>query len=367
MKTILYTVSTLRKSGPVIVLKNLILNLDRTQYNPVVCTLSEEVGKSIKEEFEEMKVPLYCLDKRGIKTFLSGARNFRTLVDKIKPDIIHSNGFRDILLTGLFLPKKYKKCATVHCDWAVEYKLKYKRIVSFVSVLLEKTALSLFNCRIAVSSMLADLLNKKYPKMYFNFVNNGVDTVLFSPCENKADVRNKLDLPRDRKIIVWAGAFSARKDPLTFVKAILTMPEDKYFFVFVGLQDGLAEECKKMLFARKDVKFTGFITNIEEYFRSADLYVSTSLSEGFHLTVYEAMSCGLPVILTDIEVYKNLKNNPAVLFFNPKDTDGLLNCLNNILENNKADLASIARNTVKQNYSAAKMAEDYMDIYKQII
>lgn len=49
MKTILYTVSTLRKSGPVIVLKNLILNLDRIQYNSAY-VLNTQVNTNYKQK-----------------------------------------------------------------------------------------------------------------------------------------------------------------------------------------------------------------------------------------------------------------------------------------------------------------------------
>jgi glycosyltransferase involved in cell wall biosynthesis len=50
------------------------------------------------------------------------------------------------------------------------------------------------------------------------------------------------------------------------------------------------------------VKFVGFIPNekLPEYLASADVYVSTSLSDaGLAASTAEAMACGLPVIVTD--------------------------------------------------------------------
>jgi glycosyltransferase involved in cell wall biosynthesis len=52
----------------------------------------------------------------------------------------------------------------------------------------------------------------------------------------------------------------------------------------------------------QSVKFTGRIPNDElpEYLSSADIYVSTSLSDaGLAGSTAEAMACGLPVIITD--------------------------------------------------------------------
>ncbi len=46
MKKICYVISTLQKTGPVIVLYNLVKNLDRTRFEPYIITLSKEPEKS---------------------------------------------------------------------------------------------------------------------------------------------------------------------------------------------------------------------------------------------------------------------------------------------------------------------------------
>ena len=211
--------------------------------------------------------------------------------------------------------------------------------------------------------MLADLLNKKYPRLHFDYVDNGVDTDKFYLVSDKIALRQKLNLPTDKKIIVWAGSFIPRKDPLALAKAILRIPENQYYFVFCGARGPLLDTCKELLKNRKDVLFTGYITNIEQYYQAADIYVSTSLSEGFHLTVYEAMACGLPVILTDIDVYANLKNNPAVSFFGPKDVVALTARINELTKQDLQALGKTARQTVEQYYSAKQMAQNYMEKY----
>ena len=103
MKTVLYTISTLQRSGPSLVLYGLIKNLDRSHFVPVVSTLADETEVTLKPEFEKLGVKIYCLHKRGASTFLSGAFEFRQLLRRIQPDIIHANGFRDILLTALVI------------------------------------------------------------------------------------------------------------------------------------------------------------------------------------------------------------------------------------------------------------------------
>lgn len=357
MKTILYTIPHLLRSGPTLVLYGLIKNLDRARFTPVILTLADEQTNSLKPDFEKLDIQVYCLHKRGINTFLSGAIQFRRLLTQIKPDIIHANGFRDIVLTALFAPKKYKKCATVHCDWHVDYCLKYGGVTGRMSSYLQSRALQQIHCRIACSQMLADLLNKKYPHLNFNYVNNGVDTEKFHPVSDKMALRRQLKLPTDKEIIIWAGSFIPRKDPLTMAKAICQIPENQYYFVFCGARGPLLEICKEMLKTRRDVLFTGYITNIEQYYQAADRYVSTSLSEGLPLAVLEAQFCGLKPLLSDIPQHRYIFPQEHDLF--PVQRPHTL--VDKILVDSKTTAISEQLN----NFSAQKMSQKYQELYEK--
>jgi glycosyltransferase involved in cell wall biosynthesis len=80
------------------------------------------------------------------------------------------------------------------------------------------------------------------------------------------------------------------------------IPEAKFLVVGGGSQEAKLQEQAKSLGISQNVKFTGRIPNDElpEYLNSADIYVSTSLSDaGLASSTAEAMACGLPVIITD--------------------------------------------------------------------
>lgn len=69
------------------------------------------------------------------------------------------------------------------------------------------------------------------------------------------------------------------------------------------------DKCKALadrLGVRERVRFPGFVSNIEDYYRASDVCVSSSRSEGLPFNVMEAMACGLPAVLTNVKGHEDL-------------------------------------------------------------
>jgi glycosyltransferase involved in cell wall biosynthesis len=78
--------------------------------------------------------------------------------------------------------------------------------------------------------------------------------------------------------------------------------EDKYAFELWIL--GAGEERKKLeqIIEEKNiksVKLLGFQTNPYKFMKQADIYICSSLFEGYSTTVCEALSLGIPTLTTD--------------------------------------------------------------------
>ena len=366
MKKIIYCISTLKKTGPSIVLYNIVKNLDFTKYRPIIITLSPEINNSLIENFKNLKVEIIQLNLSRIKGFLFGGFKLKKIIKKINPSIIHCNGFRDILLVGLFVNKKYKKIVTIHCDFAIDYVLKYGFFVGKVMVLLQKKILKKFNNRIAVSGLLSKLLNNRYQEIKFNYVDNGIDNNEFKPIENKIELRKKLNLPTNKKIFIWSGSFIDVKSPLTLVNIIKQIKNDTLFFVFCGARGKLLEICKKELTDYRNVLFTGYVNNIKEYFQASDFYIATSLSEGLPNGVLESLSCGLPCILSNIPQHEYILENTekiGLLFFT-QNIDDLKEKIDNILSINYSLYSNNTVDLIRNKFSAKLMSQKYQKYYE---
>lgn len=366
MKKIVYIISTLKRTGPTNILAGTALNLDKKLFKSAVITLSpeEDEQNSWKPELENAGIEVHCLNLSRLKGVFCAGAELKRIMDGIKPDIVHSHCFRSAVFSALYLGR-YKRIASVHCDYEVDFALAYGKAKGFLMSKIFTWALKKVDVRICCSEMLKALFSRKYPKTEYLYVNNGVDIQKFAPAEDKSALRRALNLPEDKKIFIWAGVFIPSKAPAAMAEAILNLKEKDAFFVFCG-EGPLLAGTKESLKGRTDVVFTGHVKNIRDYFKAVDFYVSTSLTESFHLTVYEAMACGKSVILTDIEAYGNLHGCKAAAFFKTDDFKALDAQMRRALQGGFGGAEEEALRTVRQSYSLQTMAKGYRDIYLKL-
>ena len=363
---IIYIISTLVKSGPVNVLYNIVKHLDKNKFDITIVTLSPEPDEHSRiDEFIDLDINIQSLSLSRIQGYLYGGFKLKKIVDEIKPDIIHTHCFRSNLFSAIFL-SKYKRCTTIHSDYKVDLTKLYSGFTGKVMFLINHISLLLIKNNICCSRIIAEKLNERYRYMSFDFVDNGIDSKKYKPAENKVELREKLHFPTDKKIWIWVGSFIDRKNPLFLVDVIKKLNTDD-IFIFCG--DGnLYSKIKEQIKNLNNVFLTGNIDNIDEYLQASNYYISTSLSEGLPMSVIEAMACGLPCVLSDIEQHKYvLKDNQAGLLFKTNDEYDLIKKIEDIkmLDYNEASKKS--REIVLQNFSSATMSEKYQKKYQEFL
>ncbi len=128
---------------------------------------------------------------------------------------------------------------------------------------------------------------------------NGVDTTLFTPLGDRDLARKRLGLPADRVLVLFAGRLVPKKGYNLLIEA--AGPE--YDLVFAGEgHEGVPAD-------RPGVRHLGRLdpAGLADAYRACDVFALPSTSEGFPLTVQEAMACGLPVVTTDDPGYASYR------------------------------------------------------------
>ena len=103
MIKILYVVSSLKRTGPINILFDLVKYLDRSRFTPHILTLRSEPPNSRYPEFVKLNVEIDSLHHDG-KILTPGAvHEFKKMVTRIRPQVVHSMGFRPDVLSGFFI------------------------------------------------------------------------------------------------------------------------------------------------------------------------------------------------------------------------------------------------------------------------
>jgi glycosyltransferase involved in cell wall biosynthesis len=368
MITILYILSTLRRSGPVMQLYYLLKYIDFNKYRPVILTFSREPHNTMKKEFEALGISVQCCNLARINGIVGLPPRVRSFSKKIKPDVIHSQCFRSDWLSSYFL-SSCPRVATAHNYPWEDYPPRVGKIGGAFASVLHLHFFRKLPCVVSVSKNVSDCL--KQHSINAITIDNCVDNHKYCQTgkSEKGLLTAKLNLPINKRIVLSVGSLNIRKNPLTVVESFLkSQQKEDAFLVMIG--DGpLKEECVSAAKSYKNVRFTGFVENVVEYLQCADVFVSASKSEGLPVGVLEALSCGLPVILSDISPHKNIlsHNSLSGRLFSLADERTLVSAFNQIDKLAKPEAAIAARQVVDRHYSANRMSKEYSILYDGIV
>lgn len=129
--------------------------------------------------------------------------------------------------------------------------------------------------------------------------------------ENTGNIGNigkeALKLPPTACLLVFGGEFSKRKNQTFLIEAMTKFPKNIHL-ALAGKGD-LLEDCKQLvsrLGLHSRVHFLGFVNNLPQWYESADVVVSASVSEGLPFHLMEALTMGTPVVVSDVKGHRDL-------------------------------------------------------------
>jgi alpha-1,6-mannosyltransferase len=117
----------------------------------------------------------------------------------------------------------------------------------------------------------------------------GVDIETFAPQRRGRDLRGELALPRDARLLVFAGRFSAEKNIPVLIEAFRKLGEPYHLLLLGGDVTTRSGNVTRMPYCRDNRR-------LAEYVAAADAFVHAGAHETFGLVVLEALACGRPVV-----------------------------------------------------------------------
>ncbi|MDO8600503.1 MAG: glycosyltransferase family 4 protein [bacterium] len=162
------------------------------------------------------------------------------------------------------------------------------------------------------------------PERLFAFP-NGVDVGTFSLPVSRIEARQKLNLPRDKKIVLYTGHLYSWKGVDTLLTASRVLPHDMVLYIVGGTDRDItkrkAQSAKQGL---RNIIFTGHKPHreIPLWLRAADVLVipNTAKEEiSLHFTspmkLFEYMASGTPIVASRIPSIEAVVDEQSVWFF----------------------------------------------------
>ena len=209
-------------------------------------------------------------------------------------------------------------------------------------------------------------ISKNTDKLFKHFFPNVKSKVIhhwtpdyFSKID-KSQCRKKLSIP-DSKFILLNVSFSSSNKNLDFLGKIMDVLSDQYLLIHIGNTNVVCKNPNRVLNINRYLEDQLLV----EYYNSADIYLSPSTSEGFNHPVTEAINCGVPVLASDIEIFREvLMDSPYLISLEAEKWKEIIISLND----EKAMKDAIGWYTLKigDYYREERGKNEYKEFYSSL-
>lgn len=178
---------------------------------------------------------------------------------------------------------------------------------------------------------------------------NAVNSNLFK-YHDKVTCRKRLGFSHDSFIICFVGAFIERKGANRVAKAIRSLSGEPIFSVFIGRGD-VEPNCDNILY-KGPLRHEA----IPDYLNASDVFVLPTLREGCCNAIVEAMSCGLPVISSNLPFNLDVLDNTNSILIDPNDIEAIAEAIKKLRDD---------KNLRKRMSEASLKKAENLNIYQR--
>lgn len=190
----------------------------------------------------------------------------------------------------------------------------------------------------------------------------------FVPPARRREAANRVPL------VGAVGRFIPAKDYPTLVEAAASLRDQGLQLELCILGDGPDMPAVRQLVAERNledmVQLPGMVTDVPEWYRRFDIYVSSSIREGQPVALLEAMAHGLPVVATDAGASaETVGDGGGGIIVPPGNAELLAQALARLLEDAalRESMGRQARARVEARYSVRAAAEFHERFYQELL
>lgn len=222
-----------------------------------------------------------------------------------KADILHTTGWLPDFLVSLVRPRD--SVATVRNIPTHDYPPKFGRWLGALLARTHLVALRRIRSVVACSVSVREAVEIQGVK-FCSVVRNGMDFERWTGELKVAGAGEEIQecsVPKGDKVMVIVGSLIPRKNCEPVIRWFVDSGMTSWWLFVVG--DGPERGKLEEIAGRSErIRFFGFLDDVSSVLGTADVFVSLSKSEGLPNAVLEALSLGVPCLLSDIPPHREI-------------------------------------------------------------
>jgi glycosyltransferase involved in cell wall biosynthesis len=218
---------------------------------------------------------------------------------------------------------------------------------------------------VAISWKISNLLIEAgVEREKIRLIHSGIDPGPFEAAANLGDVHP------ERVVIGMAAVLEERKGHRFLLEAARRLKAQGYQIQYCVAGEGslgrALQEAATRLGLKHEVQFLGFVSDMPAFLRQVDILVLPSLSEGFGVSVLEAMAAGKAVIASRVGGLAELVSDTVTgLLVAPRDVEGLANAIAKLAGDRTLlrEMGRKGKERLQANFTVEHMAKQNEDYY----
>ncbi len=327
--------------------------IDLSLFDIKFFVIGKEQDNQIKEYLVSHNINYECLNLPTSFNFKS-YKLFSKALKKYSPDVVHEH--LDLSYTWIWtMLNRIPLVATIHTD---PFRRKNRK-VDFIIKLRESIGkLKVVGCSKITQELSIECYGLKRKNV--TYIYNPIDTSKYH-CELDDDLVihfihvGRFHEVKNHELLINAFNLLLRSNP----NCDLTLAGDGPLFE-------KTKEQVKALGIEDKVDFLGNVSDIPNILKNKSVFILSSKTEAFPVSILEAMAAGLPIISSKVGGVPEMVTNNGILV-EPNDIDDLLNAMKTLSTNSvlRKTMSEASKNNVKR-FDKDVISREYETVYSAI-
>ena len=303
---------------------------------------ANENGSPVPECYGEWNCKFHHIDFSRSPLSTDNIKSYRQLkkiVENGKYDIVHCHTPNAAVITRLVC-RKYRKKAGLKVFYTAHGFHFYKgapKLNWMVFYPIEKFCSRFTDKLITINKEDYELAKNRFHAREVCYVPGvGIDFSRFEDIQvDRKAKRREIGVPEDSLLLLSVGELNSNKNHQIIVKALakLNNPNVHYAIAGMGPEHDNLLALGRSLGVSNRIHLLGYRHDIPELNYSADIFCFPSLREGLGLSSIEAMTCGLPLITSNVHGINDYSTEGVTGYkCAPADSDGFAKAIQTLSE-----------------------------------